>query len=205
MRRLFARSLEMLVLSLVALLSVGGSIGEAVDPNAHLLMGDYHFSRTRTCIRASSGFDTNNELALMSAGTIVTDTSQGTIHYNGDGTGSLTGQLLQINHSQTAIGNKPVTQLNITCDLTYVVHPDDTFTDMLTTCTSLSIAGAGSNVGLTVTTIGTERKGLFANGRNSFVFGNVNPHIITTTLHTPGGDVVNKLICSSSGTAFKSN
>ena len=202
MWRLIARSLEMLVLPLVALLSVGGTIAEAKDLNPALLKGDYHFSRTRTCIRAS-GFDPGNELALQSGGATTTDAAQGTSHYNGDGTGTLTGQLLTINHNMTANGAKPVTQVDVTCDLTYAVHADDTFTEMLT-CTGLIIAGPGT--GLTVTTTGIEHKGLFANGRTSFVFGSVNPNIETNT--TLDGDTVigvSKAICSRSGTAVKIN
>lgn len=202
MRRLIARPLEMLVLPLVALLSVGGSIAEAADLNPALLMGDYHFSRTRTCIRAS-GFDTGNELALQSAGSTATDAAQGTSHYNGDGTGTVIGQLLSINHNGTGNGAKPVTQVDFTCDLTYTVHADDTFTEMLT-CTGSFIAGGGTGSTFTATVI--EQKGLFANGRKSFVFGSVNPDIETITV-TPlaGPRITVEAICSRSGTAFKVN
>ena len=199
MRRLIARSLEMLVLPLVALLSVGGSIAEAVDLNAHLLMGDYHFSRTRTCIRASD-FNANN--GVVSNGSTATDAAQGTVHYNGDGTGTLTARLLFINHNMTANGDRPVTQADVTCELTYTVHADDTFTELLTTCTALVIAGPGT--GLTVTGTGIEHKGLFANGRTSFVFGSVNPNNIEETKNAAQA-IVSKAICSRSGTAVKSN
>jgi hypothetical protein len=175
---------------------------EAADLNDHLLMGDYHFSRTRTCIRAS-GFNTatnpDGELALLSNGSNATDAAQGTYHYNGDGTGTLTARLLFINPNLIAINEKPVTQVDVTCDLTYAVHADDTFTEMLT-CTGTVIAGPGT--GEMFTTIGIVHKGLFANGRKSFVFGTVNPTIEETT-NSLGG--MSKAICNRSGTAFKVN
>jgi len=199
MRRLIARSLEMLVLPLFALLSVGGSIAEAVDLNAHLLMGDYHFSRTRTCIRASD-FGTGN--AVVSNGSTATDAAQGTVHYNGDGTGTLTAQLLSINLNAIGNGATPVNQFDVTCELTYTVHADDTFTELLTTCTGSVIAGLGP-AGGPFTTTGTKHEGLFANGRESFVFGTVSPNIEETK--NADGEIVSKAICNRSGTAFKSN
>lgn len=172
-----------------------------MDLNPHLLKGDYHFSRTRTCIRAADGFDTGNQLALIGPGTTATDAAQGTSHYNGDGTGTVTGRLLTINHNATASGNKPVTQVDFTCTLTYAVHTDDTFTEMLT-CTGSFIAGSGTGSTFTATVI--EQKGLFAKGRKSFVFGSVNPDIETITVTPPvGPDITFEAICNRSGTAFK--
>lgn len=91
------------------------------------------------------GFGSN--LELLGSATTRTDAAQGTLRYNGDGTGSIENfRTLTINHNATSTGQIPATESEGTCDLTYTVNSDRSFTQALT-CTGTVLAGSGADGG----------------------------------------------------------
>jgi hypothetical protein len=130
------------------------------------------------------------------------------LNYNGDGTGSLTeGEALSVNHDAAgmgvlATGAFPVSHSHVTCDLSYVVNPDRSFTQTLTNCTSTFLAGGLT--GTTQTVSPFQMQGHIGPGRRTLVISDTTPNVETVVRTPPSGpQFTRERICLRSGTAIK--
>lgn len=162
------------------------------------LRGDYRFSFFRSCVADSSGFTTG--LARMSEGsgffTPMTFAVAGTIHLNGDGTGTISGQELALFVDRNAMGDIPVFQADVDCNLTHTVSPDGSFTADSTCQVSV---GAGANAGATFTHGGVSISGHATQGGALVLLSNTSPSVETVDFESS----TISLICNRSGFAAK--
>ena len=186
------------------ILILGGASTLQAQGSGKPLVGRYHFSATITCAVDRTGFDeTNNQFAREEGGFTRTSTVQGTVTYRGNGTGTFTGQLLDVRNDLNAIGQFPISQVDQTCSVTNTVNPDGTFTETRQ-CTNMPTAGIAAGSGNTNTlsfslqgVIDTNRKILHYHDTQTIeevleVFDSTGTPIFTRTL-----------ICTRFGSAIK--
>lgn len=158
----------------------------------HRLKGDYAFTLVRDCIQTAAGFAPPPALTLLSPGTTRGASIVGMITYNGDGTGTSISTTLQVNN--TAIS---VSQSQSTCDITYAVNPDNSYTEQLT-CSGTILAGPSA--GQTFTITGSSRQGQIAQGGQALLIAGIETNVETVNLSTSG---TRQRICGRSGHAIK--
>jgi len=199
--RVWALIGAMVILQLV--LIVAGSAAAVLDLNRSLT-GDFAFTEIVVCVSSkvpnSDGID-NTTFQLLEDATTNTSTVQGIIRFNGDGTGSIVSfRSVVINHSTTADGDRPVSQTEGTCDLTYTVSPDNSFVQSHV-CAGTVLAGSG--VGNTFTLTNAEFEGQIIPGGKSFVFHTTIPNVETLTINPLIPGPFFERVCGRSGTAMK--
>ncbi|MFQ5839124.1 MAG: hypothetical protein ACE5HK_00205 [Candidatus Methylomirabilales bacterium] len=212
MQRVILRCFTMTVLVLVTLSLGGGSSVEAQEPknlNA-LLRGDYAFTLTKVCVQGSLAnvpgggdlFEPPPRLRLRGFAGRNTRVTQGIFRYNGDGTGSATARSLLVIDNVGSPGSSPVRQNQFSCNLTYVVNPDRSFTQQLA-CAGTRLAGAFAELDPpeALTLEGVRHQGQIGIGRRVLVFSDteVNVEEFTAT----GIPSLLQSICGQSGTAVK--
>ncbi len=114
------------------------------------------------------------------------------ITYNGDGTGTLIYTNLQIVNTLIS-----VTQSQTTCDITYTVNPDNSYTEDLK-CSGTVLAGSSAGVTFTITGIG--RQGQIGRGGQTLLITDIETNVETLTVPGP---VTLKRICARSGAAIR--
>ena len=201
------RPFGIVVLLLLALSPVGaGGIAEA-GLNARL-HGEYHFTQTRHCVVASEGFNPDFSLVLPvpPGGFInkVVAAQRGTVHYNGDGTGTFNLLSTNITVNTGLAGNgpvgRPINEVAATGDLTYTVNPDGSV-DQEATFNFTVVAGAG--VGNTGTATGVKTRYQIVQGNTMLLHMDVDPPNVETVTQTfPGSGTVYR-ICIVSGVTSK--
>ncbi len=135
------RLVRFTLLVFVALSLMGGvSQEEEVRRNARL-RGEFDFTNTRSCV--SNRARSRIAIALL-AGTWAKETvSRGMITYNGDGTGSLEADWLEKRNLVPAASGRSMSGGIVTCDLSYRVYPDGSFTQEAI-CESETLTGPGA-------------------------------------------------------------
>lgn len=166
------------------------------------LNGDYIVTLNRLCAVDPSGFGA--DLSLVSgSGAPALFSFQGTMTYNGDGTGSFSGRE-QINRlGATGIGGFPVNAISVNCTaVTYTVSADGSFTQQMNTCTGTQLNGNATLVGQTITQTGIVLRGQIGTRRRTLIFTDtgVNVETVDRTVATPN---ILRRICSRSGTAVR--
>jgi hypothetical protein len=174
-----------------------GNLGQG-NPNARL-KGEYTFTLKRTCVNAPSFSQT-----LIPTGFPIT--RDGTVHgiviYNGDGTGTYSHVLLDIN-TAPGVGQLPLVHGEITCDLTNSVRPDGSFTQALSNC-SFRVFSGGPGPNATGTINGIQNEGQILPGGQTLLFFDTNPAVETITVQTPSFNESQR-ICNRSGTAIRTS
>ena len=162
------------------------------------LNGTYKLTLTRPCTSDQSGFGA--DLAFMSGGPFPFFTFQGTMTYNGDGTGNFSGREQILRTGATNPGQFPVGVVTINCTaVTYTVSADGSFTQQMNTCSGTLLSG-GQNVGQTITQTGIAFNGQIGTRRRTLVFDDTGTTVETVTASVSPGT---QRICSSSGTAVR--
>ena len=199
MQRIAQRLLKIFLLFLITLPLGRDSIAEAQGNLNARLRGDYFFSRTRTCVQNVDGFGTNFE--LLGAGNSFTDAARGVRRYNGGGTGSMVdGHLLLVGHTGISASSFPVTENTFTCNLTYAVSPDGSFTENAS-CSGMILSGL--RAGQTFTTTGIGMRGQITGGGRTLLLDDTNGNVETITFSGPPTPSTFQRICNRSGTAVK--
>ena len=197
MQRIAQRFLKIFLLFLITLSFGRDSIVQAQGNLNARLRGDYFFSRTRTCVQNVDGFGTNFE--LLGAGNSFTDAARGVRRYNGGGTGSIVdGHLLFVDHTATFTGAFPVTENTFTCNLTYAVSPDGSFTENAS-CSGTILSGP--RAGQTFSTTGIGMRGQITGGGRTLLLDDTNGNVETITFSGPPSTL--QRVCNRSGTAVK--
>ena len=126
MRRFIQHSITVTLVFIIPTLFVGGRFAEARDPanRNRLLKGEYAFTSFRSCIQAGQpAFD--EEFVLQNPANSRTSALQGTLSYNGDGTGSAVFRFLNVFPQNTAPATLPINGGETACELEYA-DPKDT-------------------------------------------------------------------------------
>jgi hypothetical protein len=190
-------------LSLVLLFGISfiliGSLEVKADQQTasmSLLRGDYAFTGTLNCAVDTVGF---NASTLSRLGGGVTDSFSfgGSSTYNGDGTGTSTQKTLRINHQSNGVGQQPVEQFELNCDVVYVVNGDGTF-NQRNTCQGTTLAGFPA-VGATLTTAFNLNGVILLEGK-VLLLSNTLPDVETLSRST--GQIL-RTICGRSLTAIR--
>jgi hypothetical protein len=189
----------------IVLLLIGREAIAQNEPNLNrLLRGKYAFTQIASCVQNINGFDEIDNFRLLSGAATFTFAQRQILNYNGDGTGSLTdGESLSITHDAVASGAFPVSHSDVTCDLSYVVNPDRSFTQTLSNCTSTFLPG--NLAGTTQTVSPFQMQGHIGPGRRTLVISDTSPNVETVfrTPPSPGLPFTRERICLRSGTAIK--
>jgi hypothetical protein len=139
MRSIMLRLSGIGCLVLIVLLLGESPVVQAQNPVSQRLQGDFRAAFTATCTQDPVGFDDN--LKSLSGATSLTPFQinfKGSLHYNGDGTGTFQ------HHRLAFIGTgtqQPLFEADGTCTFTYTVNPDGTFSQLMD-CTSTILKGA---------------------------------------------------------------
>lgn len=190
MQRIFVGCFAVAVL--VVLILPLQSMAQSQQGLNNRLKGDYAYTLVRDCIQNVAGFGPPPALNLLSAGTTRGASIVGVLTYNGDGTGTSMYTILQINN--TAIS---VNQSQTTCDITYAVNTDNSYTEQLS-CSGTVLAGPSEGQTFTITGIG--RQGQIAQGGQALLIADIETNVETLNLSTSGPF---KRICARSGHAIK--
>ena len=156
------------------------------------LKGDYAFTMARDCIQTVDGFGSFPTLNLLSDGTTRGASIVGIITYNGDGTGTSMSTNLQINHTFPS-----VSQSQATCDISYTVNPDNSYTEDLE-CSGM--IDAGPSAGVPFTLMGGGRQGQIGRGGKTLLIIDTESNVETLILSE---SVTRLRICWRSGHAIK--
>ena len=195
-----------LLITLLALASlflanaVSPASAAGANPNA-LLHGEYAVVSPRVCSVASAGsgdvFDDPPGLLLLQNARTKIRIRRGIYRYNGDGTGTVEkGRSISFATGSSNPGGSPIRQNESTCDLTYTVNPDYTFTQQTSNCISIRVAG--HVVGEQFTGSGSVSHGRITMGGKMLLFEDtdINVEYLTSDVR---GDY--QRICGRSGTA----
>lgn len=198
MQRIAQRFLKIFLLFLITLSFGRDSIVQAQGNLNARLRGDYFFSRTRTCVQNMNGFGTNFQ--MMAAGNTFTDAARGVRRYNGGGQGSIVdGHLLLVDHTGTSVSSFPVAENTFTCNLTYAVNPDGSFTE-IASCSGTILSGF--RAGQTFTAIGIQMRGQITAGGRTLLLDDTSANVETITF-SGGPPFTLQRVCNRSGTAVK--
>jgi hypothetical protein len=207
MRRLIQRSIAV-TMFLVIPAVLGARFAEAHGPanRNRLLNGDYAFTSFRSCIQAvkpgpeDSVFGEN--FALQTGANSRTTTIQGTLRYNGNGTGSAAFRFLSIFPGFTVIGNVPINGGETACELEYTVNADGSFVQLFSNCSGVVEFGAGAPGTFEIT--GGEKMGQISQDRKTLILSDTNPNVETLDVTRPDGSIVEQeRICNRSGVAIR--
>lgn len=198
MQRIYLHSFWMalpILFTLLTLPLVGGTNVEARGLD-HLLQGKYAYTGTQTCVISSSGF--GEDFELLGGASVFSYSTQGIMHFNGDGTGSIYPLHFLAINTQPSPGLIPVADGESNCDLTYSVNPDRSFIQQ-STCSGRVIVG--NSAGRTYTSIGAERKGQITQGGRILLISKTNAEVSSYT-YSDDPTIIYR-ICNNRGTAIK--
>ena len=109
------------------------------------LRGVYTISGIRTCVQtAELGFNETSQFQLNDPATTRTYHVKGLLTLNGNGTGTLTARMIQINHQNVNVGNYPLTVTESVCTVEYKPLPDGTLEMKFPSCPSRVLIGFGA-------------------------------------------------------------
>src|SRR3990172_2257420 len=99
------------LLLLIALALAGGSLALADDDLNARLHGEYAVTQIHFCVQANVPGQVFAGLQVPSGGaTTRTLSNEGVLTFNGDGTGTIAGKSLSMNHNATGSGAIPVSE-----------------------------------------------------------------------------------------------
>ena len=101
--------------SLVSVLAV--PLIAFTPPASAQLNASFAGNTTRACVQAAAGFDAN--LVLLGPAQIRSTMLASQFFFNPDGTGSISQNILDINHALTGTGATPTIESTATCTFTY--------------------------------------------------------------------------------------
>ena len=198
MRYRILRFLALALLFLNGFLFGSANLVEAQSSLNARLNGTYKLALDRLCAADPSGFGA--DLARVAGGGFPFFTFQGTMTYNGDGTGSFSGRQQILRTGATNPGQFPVGVVTVNCTaVTYTVSADGSFTQQMNTCTGTALIGS-PNVGETITQTEIAFNGQIGTRRRTLVFDDTGTTVETITGSVSAGT---QRICSSSGTAVR--
>lgn len=181
----------------------------AADQNARL-HGEYHFTQSRQCVNASEGFNADFSLVLpVPSGGFINKQAhvdRGTVHYNGDGTGTASIRTTRIRQNAGLAGNfnvpEPISESLTTCNLIYNVNPDGSV-DQEATCNFTTVAG--HNLGNTGIVTGIKTRRQIVQGNTMLLHMPVDTPAVETVTETTPTNVtfVFSRICNRSGVSSK--
>jgi hypothetical protein len=121
--------------------------------NKHL-QGQYAGQEVFNCLVSDAGFGPRPQLAALGPVHATAGSSTSITTYSGDGTVTVDGSGMELNSTATPPANStvtyPVTTSNFSCQGTYQVNADDTFTQDVT-CTGNTTAGVLPGLQFTLT------------------------------------------------------
>lgn len=202
MRRLIQRSIAV-TMFLVIPAVLGARFAEAHGPanRNRLLNGDYAFTSFRSCIQGPQTTFGENFVLQLGANS-RTAALQGTLRYNGNGTGSAAFRFLNIFPQFTAPGNLPINGGETTCQLNYTVNADGSFVQLFSNCSGVVEFGAGAPGTFEIT--GGEKMGQISQDRKTLILSDTNPNVETLDVTRPDGVIVEQeRICNRSGFAIR--
>jgi len=159
-----------------------------------MLHGEYAFTLLRTCA-TTGAISPSPDFVFSATPTVLETVLRGILRYRADGTGSLTGEALNI--SATASGISPVQLVTIESTLTYSVSPDGTFTQEFAPVDFTVTAGRG--IGVTGSNTGVSEQGQVGLGGRVLLLSDTAPNIENSVTTAGSSDRV----CIRSGTALK--
>jgi hypothetical protein len=180
-------NLKTLVLPLLLLLAPPA---EAFDLN-RALHGKYAFTYSRVCAQSPNGFSLQG--VALPPQTELTTAVEMIQTYNGDGTSSAAGHMLNIINNATNQN-----ELDFTCTGTYQVNADGSFSEDMS-CSGTVVAGPIS--GQTFTQTGIHRTGHIGIFAQTLVISNTRSNLESITFS--GTPIPLARICGRSGTAVK--
>jgi hypothetical protein len=186
------RYLWLTLLLLLAPFVVDGESVHATEDFNKRLRGEWAFTQIHFCVQTRVPGETFVGAALQvpSGGANSSIRSnEGTLAFNGDGTGSFDGKTLTINPLATTPGATPISEGPFTCPLTYAVNDDGSFTTQLT-----CIAPDGTTIS------GLELRGQLSHDGELLIANDTNRNVETITL--PGAAVLQR-VCGRSQTAVR--
>jgi hypothetical protein len=183
----------------IALLLIGREAIAENEPNLNrLLRGRYATTQVQTCLQNRDGFGENFVVLGTFPAASFNIFTRSIVNYNGDGTGTVTdGESINLINDAAPVGSLPVGQSQFTCNLTYTVNADRSFTEAQS-CNGTILSG--SAVGQTFSQTGIQFQGQIAQGRRTLLRSDTIPSVETNTLSTFG---TFRRICGRSGTAIK--
>jgi hypothetical protein len=159
-----------------------------------LLQGTYAFVGQHLCVQAPAGTVFGDNFQIQGEGFVLGGSQDGTVIFNGDGTGTAS---LREAHILLG-GTPPLNGQNGPCTFTYTVGADMTFTQDFT-CDSTITVGAGQNFTLTSTSHYT---GHIGPGGRTLLVSRATPTVDEIDFHTPSAFSVQQ-VCSATGTLIK--
>lgn len=199
MQRSMLQFVRVAFLVVIALAISGQGIGKAAEDQSHLLQGDYAFTMFRACTQAlQPAFDQN--FTLLNVASPRTTGIQGTLRYNGDGTGSSAIRFINIFLQNVIPGQIPLSGGETRCNLAYTVHSDGSFSQSFSDCETTTEFGAGMGQAIQIT--GNVESGQISQDHKTLILHDTNPNVETVTVTSPFPRVLER-ICHRSGTAVK--
>ena len=163
---------------------------EALDLN-RVLHGKYAFAYSRVCSQSPNGF--NAQGVAVSPATELTSAVEMVQTYNGDGTSSAAGRMLNIINVATNQN-----ELDFTCTGIYQVNADGSFSEVLD-CSGTVVAGPIA--GQTFMQPGIHRSGHIGILAQTLVVSNTRSSLESITFSGTGVQLAR--ICGRSGSAVK--
>lgn len=157
-----------------------------------LLRGDYAFTGEAVCLNSPNGF--SQSLVALGPSSSFSFNVEGVRTFNGDGTGTDVGRNVRLNPGSAGADD-------FTCEFTYDVAPDLTFT-VDVTCSGINTAGPGTGIKFKRTDIRTT--GHISKDRRTLVWATGEPNVETFTQTFPNGaKTTNFSICHRSRVGVK--
>ena len=190
--------------------SLGGmdpAAGENFDNKS--LKGLYAFTMFQSCVADPGGF-TNLAHNLGGRGLNAFGIS-GHIQYHGGGTGTVSRRQLILVDERNNLGVIQLFQADLTCDVSYSVNPDGTFTHAENQCTGKITAGSAlfpymsQDIGKGITQNGIKFMGTIEKREGHLLFSDTNINVETVVFGPNDQGVTFSLerICTRSGSAFR--
>ncbi len=195
-----SRSCLPTVLILLFVLCLAGTSAVQGQGNLNaLLHGDYSFTQSRHCFDSFTPWGPNFQ--LLDGGFPSRLADSGVIHYNGDGTGTVTFRSVNVALGGFP-GSFPISENQGTCSLAYAVHPDGSVAQVAN-CTGHIVVGF--NVGTTVTVTGIPSQRQITQGNTLLLIETADPLAVeTVTITPPGGPSQTRYrVCTRTGVAAK--
>jgi hypothetical protein len=197
------RSIEMIVLAIIAFPMWGGAVAEAGPLDASL-RGDYSMTLSRVCAVANQ-FDSN--FAPITGfpplvPSLLNITVQGTFTYNGTGGGSFVGESLATVPGEITPVVSSANRANQSCTVSYTVNANGTFTQTLNCNLTFTNGGPPPAPGQTGTLVNIVLDGRLSLDGTVLLIGDATPNVeqFTITSGTNAGQF-NQRVCNGNGSA----
>lgn len=189
------RTVKVVNSALVMLLLASSAIGD--ESRTHRLKGDFAFTGSALCVNSGANFATTPptpplgfaNLVPIGPSFVTTNSVQGTLTFNGDGTGSMVQQFVSLGNPGAA------SVIDASNEFAYSVAADGTLTIDTGPSVSITVAGPSAGVQSIIADVPTFT-GRLSSDRKSLTFATSTAAVESVTRVVPAPELVTALrIC----------